>query len=415
MRLTMVATRLLRGRASGAFLTSGLASVSGLVVAVAVARTSTVSETGRFGIAVSAILLLGAVARSGAVDPVVVLARRPEDLRSLARASCIGLVGAVAVAVAAFALDSTWLAVSALASHGMVLRESIRAAQLARGSVSRVAVTEAVWAVSAVVASAGAITGLWSALSAFAAWSAAGAFLGYLSAALHRVDIVPSWRRSPVPTRRSASFMGDTLIGSGSVQASVWIATALGGLVIAGGVRGAGTLAGPVTVVLTAVRAVLIPRAVGHLSAPDGLSRLARDTVWMAVCVLPFLAFLAFLPDGVGAALLGDTWEVVAPVMPLVAMELLFQLIAAPAEAAHRVTASERRILSIRAVLATVRITTTLVAAPFGLGAVMVAALATTAVGAGTQWVSQAVLRGADQPCSDRTTPQHRDQDRINA
>lgn len=407
-----VAARVLRSRAAGSLLITCLTSASGLVIAVAVARSSTVADTGRFGIAASVLLLLGAVARSGGVDPLVVLARRPEDIRSLGRASCIALVGAAIIAIAATALALPWLGVVAVAAHGAVLRECVRAAQIARGRVRLVALIELGTTVGAGIAATGALCGAWDAFTAFTVWAVVGSTLGYASAVVHRSDVAPVWKRSPMNAWRSASFMGDTLIGSGTVQASTWIATAVGGLPIAAGTRGAGTLAGPVTVVLTAIRSVLLPRAVAHSAAPDGLRRLVRDTLGMTALAAPFLVLLALFPDRVGESLLGETWSIVHPVMPLVAFELLLQVAAAPAEALHRVSASDRRILAIRATLAAVRVASVALVAPFGLGAVLGAALGTTATGAVVQWCSVAALYRTRGHLPQRTSPEH---DRINA
>lgn len=405
MGVTLRPLRVLRSRAVAALLITGCTSTSGLVIAVSVARTSTVTTTGQFGIAASVLLLLGALARSGGIDPLVVVARSHEDVRHLGRASSIALAGAVLIAVAAVVLGSSWLVVVAVAAHGVVLRECVRAAAVARGRTRRVAVIEFAATVVSVLAAAGALCGMWTAFAAFTASSLIGSVIGYVSVALHRADIMPAWKRFPVGSRRSASFIGDTLIGSGTVQASTWLAASVGGLVIAGGIRGAGTLAGPVTVALTAIRSVLLPRAVAHASAPNGLRRLAHDTLGMAALAAPFVAVLAFFPSELGRALLGGTWRFVAPVTALVASELLLQVVAAPAEAAHRVSASDRRILSIRATLAAVRLVGVFVAAPHGLGAVLAAALLTTALGAIVQWSSLVGLRRTSSTIVEHTSP----------
>lgn len=390
--------RLVRGRAVPALAVSALASVSGLLVAVAVARTSSVDDTGRFGVAVAAVLLVTALARSAVTDPLVAdAARRPQNATRLGRASTIGLVGAVVVLAVGVTTSSVYLVLGALAVHGLTMRECIRVVLVAAGSARTAVTFEATWSVVAAAASVGALSGAWNGVSAFAIWALGGAALGYAATAWTHADAVPVWSRTPVATARSIAFASDTLIGSGVVQLVTWIATAIAGLSVAATLRGAGTLAGPVTVALSAARAVLIPRSVRHLGSGGALRRFAADAALMSGLALPALVGLAAVPGSVGSALLGDTWHLVAPVLPLTAVELLFQLVASVPEAAHRALGIGRRILAVRCGTAVVRLPAVIAAAPYGIGAVVSVATVVTFLGAVAWWWSlAAVIRSSN-------------------
>ena len=387
MRLTVA----FRSRAIAALVVAACASVGGLLVAVAVARTSTVDETGRFGVAVAALVLVTSLVRSAVADPLIATDQR-DALAELGRASWMGVAGALVVVVAGALLGSEYLLLGGIAVHGLAVRDCVRAVLVARGR-SRLAVrVEVTWMLITAVGAGGAIVGIWSGPVAFAVWSGSGAFLGYVVAALTGTRIRPDWRATPIPDRRSIAFSGDTLIGTGVAQLVTWIAAAIGGLGVAAALRGAGTLAGPVTVGLTAARAVLIPRCVSGLGAGRGLRPLIADSARMCLLALPALALLSFLPEHIGRSLLGATWPLVAPILPLTAIELLFQLVAAVPEAGHRALGAGRRIVLMRCVTALIRIPVVVAVAPHGLHAVVLAAAAITAVGAGLQWTSLAQL-----------------------
>lgn len=391
--------RALRGRAVSALAASALTSASGLLVAVAVARTSTVDDTGRFGIAMAALLLVTALTRSAVTDPLVADATGGRHAtRMLGRASAMGLAGATVLLTVGLVTSSVHLVIGALAVHGLTMRECVRAVLLAAGTARTAVALDAVLAAASAVAFGGTACAAWDGHVAFAIWAASGATIGYVAAVATRSDTRPVWSRTPVPGSRSVAYAADTLVGSGVVQLVTWIATAIGGLTVAAALRGAGTLAGPVTVVLSAARAVLIPRSVRHLGTDDALRRCALDAALLGGLALPVLGLLAAVPDTVGSAMLGDTWPVVRPILPVTAVELLFQLVAAVPEATHRALGVSRRILAVRCATAVVRIPAVTAAAPFGVGAVVTAAAVVTVLGAVAWWWSLATLARPSNP-----------------
>jgi hypothetical protein len=406
MTLGAVIDRAVRSRGAWALVVSLCSSGSGLLIAVAVARGSTVDEMGEYGVGAAALVLLTALARSAVTDPLVAMTSTPESRRRLGRASAIGAVGAVVLGAAAFLLGSGYLLVGALAVHGLTMRECTRAVLVARGAITVAVVTEATWLMVTVGAFCGTASGVWDSISAFAIWAGAGAVLGYGAAWRTGSDVRPSWAATPVPTARSLAFGGDTMIGSGVVQLVTWVATAIGGLPVAAALRGAGTLAGPVTVGLTAARSVLIPRAVDRLDGDRGLRGLARDAALLCGLATPFLVLLAVVPDPIGAGLLGATWPTVRPILVVTAIELFFQLVAAVPETAHRALGAGQRILVLRCTTAGARIPLVVLAAPSGVGAVVSCAAAVTAASSMIWWISLVTLAHPRSPSSPRpTTP----------
>lgn len=375
-----------RSRSASALLVAVCSSGAGLFIASAVARCSSVDETGRFAIAAGTVALATQVIRSAVADGLIAAAPDGAGLRRTGRASALGLGCAALIGVVAVVLRSEYLAVAAAGVHGLAVREVVRAVLVSRGSAWTAVSAEGAWLLSATIAFAGTVSGTWDAFAAFAIWVASGAVIGYVAAATQRFRLVPSWSSTPVPTGRSLAFAGDTLIGSGVVQLVTWSATVIGGLSVAAALRGAGTLAGPVTVCLAAARSLLIPRTASRLGPPRGTSALFRDTVGLCAVAAPGLAFLAFFPDRAGSELLGPTWEPVRTILPLTAIELLFQVVAVVPESAHRALGAGRRIVVIRAVLSVVRVAVMTAVVPFGLHAIALAAAAVTAANAVAWW-----------------------------
>lgn len=405
MTLTGRFGRLATSRAVGALVVAACTSGSGFVIAVAVARVSTVDETGRFAIAATAIVLATTLARSAVTDPLVVNPAGSPGLRQVGRASVIGLIGAVVIGLVALMLHSEYLLVGALTVHGLTLRECVRAVRVARGGMTAAVVVEATWLLAAGLGFGGTALGLWNGITAFTIWVGAGAVLGYAASAWQHFDVVPRWRATPVATSRSLAYATDTLIGSGVVQAVTWVATAIGGLTIAAALRGAGTLAGPVTVCLGAIRSLLIPRAVSRLEGGAGLRGLAQDTALLCVVASPGLVALGLmsaLPPAIGRELLGETWPYVAPILTLTAVELLFQLIAATPESAHRALGCSGRILFVRSLSAIIRIPAVIAAAPHGITALVVTASIVTAANAALWWLSLLTAPRSSSPRDSR-------------
>lgn len=387
-------------RSIGALIVALSTSASGFLVATAVARVASVEETGRFAVAVAAVALSTAIARSAVTDPLVVNPVGSAALTRIGRASSIGAAGAVVVGIAGLVTHSEYLLVGAITLHGLTIRECVRAVAVARGSCGAAVLVETTWLAVAVVAFVGTAVGSWSGLTAFAVWAGAGAVLGYVSAVRQRFDLLPAWRSTPVPTGRSLSFAADTVMGSGVVQLVTWVSAAAGGLTVAAALRGAGTLAGPVTVCLGAARSVLIPRAVSRLRSQGGLRGLRRDTVLLCLVASPGLVALAAagaLPAPAGEAVLGETWAFVAPILPLTALELLFQLVSAVPESAHRALGMSRRIVQLRAVSALLRLPAMISVIPIGIGAMAAMAAAVTALNAALWWAHLIHARRRDQ------------------
>jgi hypothetical protein len=383
----------LRRRGLAALTVAATTSLAGLLVSVAVARTCSVDETGRFAVATSALLLTGALARSAVAEPIITSRRAAVVPIALGRASWIGVVAAVVLVVAALVLRSDYLAVAGTAAHGWVVRECARAVLVARGRVRGACLSEGALALTTGVAAAGAMTGCWSGFTACCIWAAGGSALGYALAVGTRSDVRPGWRRTPVDSRQSLAFASDTLIGSGVVQIAGWIGAAVGGLSVAAALRGAGTLAGPVTVGLTAVRSVLLPRSTGAFRSDQPVRALARDAVLLTTAAAPPLIALALLPDRIGSAALGATWDLVAPILPVTAAELLFQLVASVPEAAHRAADARGRLVLLRSSAGVVRLLTVLVVAPMGVTAIVLTSLLVTAASAVAWWASLLSVR----------------------
>lgn len=90
-----------------------------------------------------------------------------------------------------------------------------------------------------------------------------------------------------------------------------------------GGMRGGGTLLGPVSLLMSAIPLVLL----GEMSRANGRERLrislAQTTV-MGVFVIACGSIVWLLPDRTGVALLGGAWESAHGLIPFIALDMFF-------------------------------------------------------------------------------------------
>ncbi|WP_214443661.1 MATE family efflux transporter, partial [Mycobacterium tuberculosis] len=101
---------------------------------------------------------------------------------------------------------------------------------------------------------------------------------------------------------------------------------------ILGAVRGAGTLLGPLNLIATTVRSLLLPFLSRRNDVPGRQISAALRVAALQVAVLvPFLVALQFLPDTWGEQLLGDTWQLASQALLPLSIEAIFALIGAVA------------------------------------------------------------------------------------
>jgi hypothetical protein len=147
----------------------------------------------------------------------------------------------------------------------------------------------------------------------------------------------------------------------------------------------------PGTLVLATARSLLIP----HISNSASVNPSAAFKATVKLCffftgAMTVLAItIVMIPDGLGRAMLGESWKHAKPVLPPLAGELVFASITAVAFAAHRVYESGIRGLKIEASLAPIRLGSIVLSGVYwGPTGAAYAMLAIAAIGAVCWWIS---------------------------
>lgn len=315
--------RLVRG-AGWSVVDQGLSSLSNLLLSVLVARAVDASAFGAFTVSFTVYSMAVLVSRALVTQPLLVrfsgaepAAFRAAAGRATGSAVAVGLVlGALVLACGASIGGGVGLALSAVAVllPGLLLQDACRMVFFAQGRPHLAALVDATWmllqvvAVSAVVASAAT-----SAVPYVAAWGLASAVAACLGAVrgsiLPRVSGTRAWVRAHWSMTRY--HLLDTVLVQSSYQGTLLLVGALGSLAGVAGLRGAQVLLGPISMLAMAATTFVVPQVArrGHLS----------DHQRMRVSLLVSAAFTAagavwggvllFLPDGIGVALLGDSWS----------------------------------------------------------------------------------------------------------
>lgn len=314
-----------RGNLAAAVVDQGLSSLTNLGLNLAVASTSSTETFGALGLVVALYLLEVGVVYGAIVEPYSVTAPDERDRatpHAVAAALVLGLVlGAAHLLAGTFTSGDlgAFLTVYAVATPGLVVQAATRGLLIGRGQASIALRSNLLWAVVQLVLSVMALRSD-SGLGLLVAWSA-GAWVAAAYCTWHLgVGIgVRGWRTWFHGRGRMAlSWTGDQLAQGGLSQVMVFTLGAVAGLAAVGSYRGALQLTGPVTVLVSGLRVVVLPGAARRARARDGSLRRAitRLTVGFPVMTFVLVAPLLLLPDAAGEWLLGETWSGARAVLP---------------------------------------------------------------------------------------------------
>jgi hypothetical protein len=223
---------------------------------------------------------------------------------------------AVGLAVAGLtdgALRSSFLVVSAFLPL-LLLQDLWRFGFFAAGRPRAAAANDAVWVAAMAVLVLVAHTAKSPTLTWLVfAWAFSGAMAGVFGLFQVRSRPRAGHVRGWIATHRDLGirFAGEFLVYSAAVQATLYIVGAVAGVAAVGSIRAAQTLVGPVSLVFLGVSFGAVPEGVRIAARSPG--RLPRFVSTLSLCLagvsLIWGAFLLAIPDGLGEAILGDSWR----------------------------------------------------------------------------------------------------------
>ncbi|MFL0534491.1 hypothetical protein ACH0BW_01230 [Micrococcus luteus] len=323
---------------------------------MAVARNASVDEMARFAVAFAVYLLVAGVTKAMVAEPLSAALPDSRGVRAGGgvNASWSLLFGGLSTG-AGLLVGSPYIVLVGLTAHGVCLGEfskSVSTAFLNPWTAVRQEAGRLLLFLAMLLASG---SGRDPVLT-FGAWLVAGAVAGYAGALAQRLALRPARRHPLIPTRMSLSYAADHLLGAGTTQLgtfgiAVWASPSTNA-----GMRGVGTILGPVATLVAASRPLIIPflsRGRRRGVAAGSTRHLVLAMVLMAV---PMLVVVNWIPDTLGEAVLGDTWGVAKPLLPIMSVEAVLAMLSAIAFAGHRSLAAHGRTLRIRCAVSPVRL-----------------------------------------------------------
>ncbi|WP_147301203.1 hypothetical protein [Citricoccus muralis] len=369
---------------------TAFSSASSLLLSIFIARSGTIADVAMFAIGFAGYMAITGLTRAMVSEPSAARLMGIPNLRISGRqVSAYGLlIGAVAL-VAGFLAQQPYLVIVGILSHSIALADYAKFVSMVFGH-PRMAVTQEFMKL-AIVSSGLLIPSIRTQpLILFTLWLIASAATGYISCVLQKISLLPSLRGRQVSIKESSSYATDYALGSGATQLTTFLLGGIAAHSVNASVRGAGTLLGPITVVATSIRALIIPFLSRGLQAnANSVTPAANVTIALFVAAIPLTIGVNLIPDSWGHMLLGETWYITRNVLPILSAELIFSLVANVPFAGHRSLGAHRRTLVIRTVMAPLRVTVIVTAAVIG-GYIWAAfaMLLTSAVSATVWWIS---------------------------
>jgi O-antigen/teichoic acid export membrane protein len=301
-----------------------LSSTTNFGITILIARSFSPTALGSFALAYAYYIALLQLSRCFTSEPLTVRfsgsrheAWHGATLHAASTALTLGCLGTAAgLAVASLtdgALRSSFLVVSVFLPL-LLLQDLWRFGFFAAARPRAAAANDAVWVVAMAVFvlavhASGSSTLTWLVF----AWAFSGALAGVFGALQVRARPRAGNIRGWIATHRDLGvrFAGEFLVYSASVQATLYIVGAVAGVAAVGSIRAAQTLVGPVSLVFLGVSFGAVPEGVRIATrSPERLPRFASTvSVCLAGVSLMWGAVLLAIPDGLGQAILGDSWR----------------------------------------------------------------------------------------------------------
>lgn len=345
-------------RAYAAVFVDGLFSVSSLVLSVAIARSSSVSDFGSFALAMTVYLFSIGILRASVTETVLSTTIAPARIRDgFRRILSISAAGAACIVVISWIFTQPYLLILGLCLPGILALDYIRVTNALLSNV-RVAISLGLlWSICVLAIGVTVLIFPLPALVVFSMWGFTGAVIGIVAAFRLRLPLVPRWRRDVKVTRSALWFGADYIAGSGG---SLLTTTLLGGIFgppILAALRGAGTILGPANLLSTTTRSFALPylSRAREVGAGHEFKQAAVVAVVSMFSMSPLLLVVIFLPPQIGVALLGETWAVAGSVVLPLAVESLAALGGAVAAAGHRSRLAGSRSFYLRLSTAIIR------------------------------------------------------------
>lgn len=373
----------MKRRLVSAVVANGLSSIGNLSLTIAVARQVDTPEFGRFSLVILVYALITGVLRAAVLEGSLARqqSRRIEKMGVVETGVYATIIGLIAMIVG-LVLNSPYVIILAASLPGLVAFDYIRVLWLARGDSGRALMIDGLWAAVTICAAGLSIIGNVSPVETFVVWAATPTVIS--AAAIARWMPV----KFAMPHRQARfSYAVDFLIGSGSTPAAMYVLAATAGPSIVGIIRAAATPMSPINLIAGAIRPLAI--AWVGASSQNRFGASLKACVLTCLALLPYVFAVVLIPDSLGQALLGETWDSAKAVLLPLGLEAVLGVANSIGFAGHRGLRAARRVLNIRLVMAILRVGTLLpAAAVWGVVGAAWALPISTLVGVSLWWIS---------------------------
>jgi O-antigen/teichoic acid export membrane protein len=394
-------------RASWGLSDQALSSLTNFALGVVIARTVGVEEFGAFSLAFALYLLVVSVCRAYPMEPLAIrYSAAPDEEFRPAAASAVGSVLVLSIAGALLLLLLSLVvggaareAILALAITfpGLLVQDAWRSTFFAWRRGHSAFVNDLVWAMAMLpLMSVLVMTGDKSVLWPTLVWGGSATIAALLG--VRQAGIVPDPRKVQAWWHEHIDlgprFIAETLARMAGGQLSTYGIGLVAGLSALGALRAAQLVVGPVQIFFLGIGLIAVPegvRALGHshrrlwqLAIGMSSALIALAAAWGAVALL--------LPDAIGEAFLGKSWDPARIVLvPVIVAQIAIVAGAGPGMGLRTLAAARRSLRASVIVSAAVVVIGVAGAAATGTtGAAWGLALA-AALGAGIWWRSFSV------------------------
>jgi len=326
-------TRILRVRLGWGIVDQLLSSASNTLIVFAIAPVSSVDEFGAYSLALAALTTVLAISRGLLGTAINLLSAHLEKLRQEAGyALSVSVVGGLAAglliavtAALAHAPPATYFV--ALAAPFVLMQDIGRFFCIAAGLPRRAVSSDGVWACGSVallivtwfsprMVDAVVLLGGWACVAVLAML-----LVLWPQRLIPRISGLRRWWRNDLRDR--VGFGASAVIAATGSFLVLSIAASIIGVAATAALLGASSIFGPFNIVISAMALAVVPelRRRGDVSSMAIWSLLRKIALPTSVLALAIGGIALLVPQGWGELILGDSWTVVRPVLPLTAME----------------------------------------------------------------------------------------------
>ncbi|WLP87114.1 hypothetical protein Q9G90_00040 [Corynebacterium stationis] len=368
---------------------TGFSSISNFVLAIAIARAGTIQDVANFAIGFAGFVIVSGLSRALIGEPASARLLSIEQLRaggqqvsgySILLAVSVGIVGAIT--------GQTYLLAVGIFGHAIALYDYSKLISTVFGNPYIATILEILRTII-IVASVFVPFINQAPSRLFLFWLIATGVVGMAGILIQQVKLLPAFSHPEIPFRESVSYAFDYILGSGTTQITTFALGAFATPAVNASIRGAGTLFGPITMIATSVRALVLPFLSRGLRRGSKLSPSVNVTATLLLSALPLLIIVNLIPAHWGHGLLGETWVVAKAVLPILSIEVVTTMLTTVPFAGHRSIGAHKRVFNVRLVLAAIRLAVVIAAGVYG-GHIWaaIAMVFTSALGLVVWWIS---------------------------